>query len=80
MMSIKRLSSLIDGDKGKIVKIRGEAAIHRTLLAMGLFIGRTISVEKVDLAPRESHIKVRVNGGFLSLKKEVAANIHVDIA
>jgi Fe2+ transport system protein FeoA len=80
MMSRKQLSSLIDGDKGKIVKIRGEAATHRSLLAMGLFVGRKITVKAIEPAFRENHVKVRVNGGFLSLEKEVAANIQIDLA
>jgi Fe2+ transport system protein FeoA len=78
-MNKKQLSRLIDGEKGEIVKIRGEAALHRNLLAKGLFIGRTIYVEAISPVPMDNHIKVRVNGGFLSLEKDVAANIQVDV-
>jgi len=79
-MCKKQLNTLTDGEIGKIVKIRGEAALHRTLLAKGLFIGRRISIHAVDLNPMEDHIKVRVNGSFYSLAKEIAANIQVEVA
>lgn len=79
-MKRKQLGSLIDGEKGKIVRIRGEAALYRNLLKMGLFVGRTIYVEAINPAPTASHIDIRINGGFLSLEKDVAANIHVDVA
>ncbi len=79
-MCKKQLSTLVDGEEGKIIKIRGEAYLHRALLAKGLFIGRRISVNVFDLSPAEDHIKVRVNGSFLSLEKDVAANIQVEVA
>ena len=79
-MGVKQLSKLDSGEKGKIVKIRGEAGMHRYLFELGLVVGRTISVERTSLALLGDPIEVRVNSSILSLEKEVAANIQVEVA
>jgi Fe2+ transport system protein FeoA len=80
MMNKKQLSSLVGGEEGKIVKIRGGVSLHRNLLEMGFFIGRRISVDVFDLTPTDNFIKVRVNGSHYSLEKDIAANIQVEVA
>ena len=79
-MSIKLLSNLGIGERGRIVRIRGEAAMHRLLFDLGLFVGRTISIEKPALPLMEDPIEVRVEESVLSLEKQIASNIHVEIA
>jgi Fe2+ transport system protein FeoA len=79
-MKKKQLTSLIYGEKGKIVRIRGGAALHRDLMKMGLFVGRTIRIVAVDPEPTAGYMYLQINEGFRSLEKDVAANIHVDIA
>ena len=79
-MSVKLLSKLGHGEKGRIVKIRGEAGMHRYLFELGLVVGRTISIEKTSLTPLGDPIEVRVNGSVLSLEKEIATNIQVEVA
>ena len=68
------------GEKGKIVKIRGAGAMHRYLFEMGLVVGRIIFIEKKDLTPQGDPIEVRVDSSVLELEKEMAANIHVEVA
>lgn len=79
-MSVKLLSKLGHGEKGRIVKIRGEAGMHRLLFDFGLFVGRTISVENTNIPLQGEPIQVRVKECVLSLEKEMAANIHVKVA
>ena len=79
-MDVQLLSKLGCGEKGRIVKIRGEAGMHRYLVKLGLVVGRAISIEKTSMTPLGDPIEVRVNGSVLSLEKEVAANIQVEIA
>ena len=79
-MGVKILSRLSCGEKGRIVKIRGEVAMHRLLFDLGLVVGRTISVEKTSMTLLEDPIEVRVRTRILSLEKEVAANIQVEVA
>ena len=79
-MSVKLLSRLGCGEKGKIVTIRGELAIHRLLYDLGLVVGRTIIVENTGPAPLCDPIEVRVNTRVFSLEKDLAANIQVKVA
>jgi ferrous iron transport protein A len=79
-MGVKLLNRLDSGEKGRIVKIRGEAGMHRYLFELGLVVGRTISIEKISMTPVADPIEVRVNGSVLSLEKDVAANIQVEVA
>ena len=79
-MSVKLLSRLVHGEKGRIVKIRGEAGMHRYLFELGLVVGRTISIEDTSLTPLGDPIEIRVNSSVLSLDKDVAANIQVEVA
>lgn len=68
------------GEKGRIVKIRGTAGVHRLLFNLGLFVGRNVSVEKNGMALLAKPIEVRVKAHVLSLEKEVADNIQVEVA
>lgn len=43
-MNVKLLSKLREGEQGKIILIRGKAGIHRSLLKLGLIVGRDIHV------------------------------------
>ena len=79
-MGIKLLSKLGYGEKGRIVRIRGEAAMHRLLFELGLVVGCTISVEKTSMALMGDPVEVRMKTRTLSLEREVAANIQVEVA
>jgi Fe2+ transport system protein FeoA len=77
---VKLLSKLGCGEKGRIVKIRGEANMHRYLFELGLVVGRIISIEKTGMTPLGDPIEIRINSRVLSLEKDVAANIQVEVA
>ncbi|MDI6758760.1 MAG: ferrous iron transport protein A [Candidatus Omnitrophota bacterium] len=71
------LRELKPGQKGKIVKTLGSGSIHRRILDMGIIKGVEIEVERI--APLGDPIEVKIRGYHLSLRKEEAANIYVDV-
>jgi len=77
-MSVKMLNDLKKGDKGKIVGISGGGNVHRRLLDMGLVSGSEI--EMLGVAPLGDPIEIKVKGYNLSLRKEEAASIKVEVA
>lgn len=76
-MAVKMLNELGKGEKGKIVKIGGGGAIHRRLLDMGLVSGSDIEMQRV--APLGDPIEIKVKGYNLSLRKEEAAGIQIEV-
>ena len=76
-MPLKLLSELNRGEKGRIVKIGGTGSIRRRLLDMGLVSGSDIEMERV--APLGDPIEIKVKGYNLSLRKEEAANIQIEV-
>ena len=73
-MAVKLLSKLDRGEKGRIVKTRGEARMHRLLYGLGLFVDHTISAERTSMNLQGDPIELKVKTRILSLEKEVAAN------
>jgi Fe2+ transport system protein FeoA len=76
-MSVKKLGELKKGDKGKIVKISGSENVHHRLMDMGLISGSEIEMQRV--APLGDPIEIKVKGYNLSLRKEEAASINVEV-
>lgn len=76
-MPTKPLKELKPGEKGKIIKVGGEGSIRRRLLDMGVVSGSEIEVERV--APLGDPIEVRIKGYHLTLRKEEAGSIQVEI-
>ena len=76
-MSMKMLNELRKGEKGRIVKIGGKGSVHRRLLDMGLVSGTDIELQRV--APLGDPIEIKVKGYNLSLRKEEAASIQVEV-
>ena len=77
-MPTKPLSELKPKEKGKIVKVGGGGGIYRRLLDMGLVSGSEVEVERV--APLGDPMQVRIKGYHLTLRKEEAASIQVEVA
>jgi Fe2+ transport system protein FeoA len=77
-MIIKPLSELKQGEKGKIVKIGGQRRFRRLLLDMGLVSGSDIEMER--LAPLGDPIEFKIKGYNLSLRREEAACIKVEVS
>jgi len=73
----KRLQELKPGEVGRAVRILGPGSIHRRILDMGIVKGTKIEVERV--APLGDPIEVKIKGYHLSLRKEEASNIIVEV-
>ena len=76
-MAVKPLSELKAGEKGKISQVGG-GQVHRRILDMGIIHQTTVEVERV--APLGDPIWIRLKGYQLSLRKEEAANVFVEVA
>jgi len=76
-MSTKSLNELKPKDKGKIVKVSGGGRIQRRLLDMGLVSGSEVEMERV--APLGDPVEIKIKGYHLSLRKEEAINIQVEV-
>lgn len=63
------------GDTVTVVKIRGEGAVKRRIMDMGLTKGVSVTVRKV--APLGDPIEITVRGYELSLRKADAEMIDV---
>ena len=72
-----RLHELNVGQKGKIVRIEGDAKLKKRLLDMGLNTGAEIKVVRV--APFSDPVDFEVKGYQLSLRRDDAANVIVEV-
>jgi Fe2+ transport system protein FeoA len=77
MMASKPLHELESKEKGKVVRVGGKGAIRRRLLDMGLVTGAEVEMERV--APLGDPIQVKIKGYHLTLRKEEAASIWIDV-
>jgi len=77
-METRPLSELKPKEKGKIVKVGGKGSVHRRILDMGVVSGTMVEVQRV--APLGDPIEIRVKGYNLTLRKEEAVNIQVEVA
>ncbi len=72
------LAMLKPGQQGRIIKLdAGLGAIRRRMMDMGVLPGELIKVEKV--APLGNPIEVTVRGYNLSLRKEEARGIEIEV-
>ena len=76
-MTDRPLSELKTGERGKISRVGGSGGVHRRILDMGVIPGTTVEVERI--APMGDPLWVRLRGYQLSLRKEEAANINVEV-
>ena len=71
------LNELKPRQKGRIIALKGSGAIHRRLLDMGIVKGVVVEVEKV--APLGDPVEIKVKGYQLSLRKQEASNVVVQV-
>ena len=71
------LDKLPVGQTRRIAAVGGQGALRRRLLDMGLTPKTQVTVQKV--APMGDPIELRVRGYSLSLRKEDARNIEVEV-
>ena len=74
---IRPLSELDPQEKGTVVKVGGRGAIRRRILDMGVIVGSEVHVERV--APLGDPVAIRIKGYVLSLRKEEAAKVQVEV-
>jgi len=77
MSEEKRLSALKPNEKAQVKGISGEGSLKRKLLDMGILPG--VILEVVKLAPLGDPMEVKVKGYHLSLRKEEASRISVEV-
>ena len=70
------LSEMKEGQKGIISRIKGNGAIRRRMLEMGILKGAEIYVEKY--APLKDPIELVIKGYHISLRVEEASQIIVE--
>ncbi len=73
---MKTLRETAIGETVAVVKLRGEGAVKRRIMDMGITKGTKVYVRKV--APLGDPIEVTVRGYELSLRKADAAMIDVE--
>jgi len=71
------LDKMKPGQKGKILRVRAVGAVTRRIVDMGVIRGTPIEVVKI--APLGDPIEVKVKGYNLSLRKEEAAAVQIEI-
>ena len=72
---MKTLRDARVGETVKVVKLRGEGAVKRRIMDMGITRGTEVYVRKV--APLGDPIELTVRGYELSIRKDEAAAIEV---
>jgi len=76
-MVVKALNEMKTGEQGKIKKVGGSGQVHRRILDMGVIPPAEIKVERI--APMGDPIWIRIRGYQLSLRREEAVNIMVEV-
>lgn len=74
----KVLSDLLPGEKGVVKKVTGNSMIKRRIIDMGVVAGTIIEVQK--FAPLGDPMEVKVKGFNLSLRKNEAEMIELEMA
>ena len=75
---LKTLDSLAIGESGTITKVNGEGRVRRRLFDMGLTPGAEVFLRKI--APLGDPIEITLRGYELSLRKEEASNVEVELS
>ena len=73
----KTLDCLVIGESGTIVKVGGEGRVRRRLFDMGLTPGAEVYLRKK--APLGDPIEITLRGYELSLRKDEAANVELEM-
>jgi len=77
VVRVVRLSGLRPGQKGVVVRVEGPIEIRRRLLDMGLVRGTEVRV--IREAPLADPVEYEVKGYNLSLRREEAAYVFVEL-
>jgi Fe2+ transport system protein FeoA len=77
-MATKSLAEMRPKERGRIAKVGGSGHVHRRILDMGVVPDAEVEVERI--APLGDPIEIKIKGYHLSLRKEEAAQVHVEVA
>jgi len=72
-----RLDQLKVGDEGKVVEVNAPSRIKKRLLGLGLVPGEKVKLERI--APLGDPIEIFVKGFHLSLRREEASGVMVEV-
>jgi len=72
-----KLTELPIGKSARIINVDGEGKLRRRLLEMGILPHTNIKIEKI--APFGDPIEIEIRGFNLSIRKEDAQNIEVEV-
>ena len=73
---MRTLRDVSVGETVKVVKIRGEGAVRRRIMDMGITKGVELNIRKV--APLGDPVELTVRGYELSLRKQDAEMIEIE--
>lgn len=73
---MRTLRDVAVGDTAKVVKLRGEGAVKRRIMDMGLTKNTAVSVRKI--APLGDPIEITVRNYELSIRKADAEMVEVE--
>lgn len=76
-MTVTSLRDVKCGQKAKVLEIKGEGSLRRHIMDMGITRGVELQVNKI--APLGDPIEITVRDYELSLRKEDAENILVEM-
>jgi len=74
----KFLSDLLPGETGVVKKVLGDSVIKRRIVDMGVVAGAVVEVQK--FAPLGDPMEIKVKGFNLSLRRNEAEMIELEIA
>ena len=74
---MRTLRDVAVGQSATVVKLHGEGKVKRRIMDMGITTG--IAIKMIKVAPLGDPIEVTVRGYQLSLRKEEASSIQVEV-
>ena len=76
-MADKPLRDLSPSEKGKIARVTGSGPFRRRIMDMGVIPGAVVEMERV--APLGDPVEIKIKGYHLSLRKDEASHIYVEV-
>jgi len=73
----KQLSELLPGSRTRVIRIMGSGTLRRRIMEMGIIPGVEMKIERV--APLGDPVELNIKGYYLSLRKEEAASVFVEV-
>ena len=77
-MAVRPLSEMKTGESGVISRVGGDREVRRRLLDMGVIPRTVVAMER--MAPLGDPVWIRLKGYQLSLRKDEAASVFVEVA